>query len=176
MQSSDLEFNPIDLEQHSDLCVQLRADSFVCSFGSAGRFYEQNGRGAERYLQWLRQRMAEIPNSCVHVWQGEQIIGQVEMMRWKRDASVGYVNLFYLMPEFRGQGLGQRLDEYAARFFKQLGCQSARLSVSPTNSPAIRFYLSHGWVDLGQRDDDPEVHNFEKNLYDQIRLQSFVCQ
>lgn len=157
-----LGFKPINLEQHQDLCVRFRADSFVCSFGSADRFYEQNGGGAEGYLQWLRQRTAEIPDSCVHVWQGEQIIGQIEMRRWKRDLNVGYVNLFYLIPEFRGQGLGQQLDRQAANFFRQLGCRSARLSASPTNLTAMRFYLKQGWIDLGQREDAPEVHYLEK--------------
>lgn len=156
-----LEFKPINLERHQDLCVQFRADSFVCSFGSAARFIEVDGNGVEKYLQWLRQRIAEIPNSCVHVWKGEQIIGQMEMSRWKHSPNVGYVNLFYLIPEFRGQGLGQQLDRYAANFFKQLGCQSARLSVSPTNLATMRFYLKQGWIDLRQQD-APEVHYFEK--------------
>ncbi|MBF2028299.1 MAG: GNAT family N-acetyltransferase [Oscillatoriales cyanobacterium C42_A2020_001] len=157
-----LEFKPIDLERNHDLCVQFRADSFLCSFGSAARFYKEDGSGVEEYLQWLRHRMTEIPNSCVHVWQEEQIIGQVEMMRWKNDSSIGYVNLFYLIPEFRGQGFGQQLDQYAAHFFKHLGCHSARLNVSPANGMAMRFYLKHGWIDLGERDDDPEVHYIEK--------------
>ncbi|MEM8832459.1 MAG: GNAT family N-acetyltransferase [Cyanobacteria bacterium P01_G01_bin.19] len=144
MKFSILEFKPIDLEQYQELCIQFRADSFSCSFGSSDRFYEEDRNGAERYLQWLRQRMTEIPNSCLHVWKGEQIIGQIEMGRWKHNPSVGYINLFYLIPEFRGQGFGQQLDRYAANFFQQLGCQSARLSVSPTNLVAIRFYLKHG--------------------------------
>ncbi len=157
-----LAFKPINLEHHQDLCVRFRADSFVCSFGSADRFYGEDGNGAEEYLQWLKQRIAEIPSSCVHVWQGEQIIGQMEMRRWKHNPSLGYVNLFYLIPAFRGQGLGQELDRYAASFFQQLGCQSARLSVSPTNLAATRFYRKHGWIDLGPREDAPEVHYFEK--------------
>lgn len=162
MQFPTLEFKPINLERDQDLCVQFRADSFMSSFGSADRFYKEDGSGAEEYLQWLRQRMIEISNSCVHIWKEEQTIGQIEMSRWKHDASVGYVNLFYLTSEFRGQGFGQQLDQYAARFFKHLGCQSARLSASLTNRPAMRFYLKHGWVDLGQRKDDPEVHYLKK--------------
>jgi ribosomal protein S18 acetylase RimI-like enzyme len=84
------------------------------------------------------------------------------MRRWKHDLSVGYVNLFYLIPEFRGRGFGRQLDRYAANFFNQLGCQSARLSVSLTNQVAMRFYLRQGWIDLGQREDAPEVHYLEK--------------
>lgn len=168
MQSSTLEFKSIDLEQHQDLCVQFRVDSFVCSFGSADHFYEVNGSGVERYLQWLRQRITKMPNSCIHIWKGEQIIGQIEMGRWQNDSSIGYVNLFYLIPEFRGQGFGQQLDRHAANFFRHLGCKSVRLSVSPTNPVAMRFYLKHGWVDLGQRGGVPEVYYLEKT-YEAIR-------
>ena len=162
MPSSTLEFKPIDLEQERDLCVRFRADSFVCSFGSAKRFYQADGSGTEEYLQWLRLQMAQIPGSCVHIWHQEQIIGKMEMSRWQRDPSIGYVNLFYLAPTFRGRGFGRHLDRHAAHFFKHLGCHSARLNVSPTNRVAMRFYLKHGWVDLGQPDDDSEVLYFEK--------------
>ena len=157
-----LEFKPINLERHQDLCIQFRADAFACSFGSTVLFYGEDGKGAERYLQWLRQQITDIQNSCVHLWKGKQVIGQMEMGRWNLDPTVGYVNLFYLIPEVRGQGLGQKLDQYATNFFKQLGCPSARLSVSPTNLAAVRFYLKQGWIDLGQREDAPEVHYFEK--------------
>ena len=85
MKSSILEFKPIDLEQYQEVCVQFRVDSFSCSFGSSDRFCEEDRNGAERYLQWLRQRMTEIPNSCLYVWEGEQIIGQIEMSRWKHN-------------------------------------------------------------------------------------------
>jgi GNAT superfamily N-acetyltransferase len=106
--------------------------------------------------------MAEIPNSCVHVWKEDRIIGQIEMRRWRDDPSIGYVNLFYLVPEFRGQGLGQQLDQYASRFFKRLGCRSARLNASPTNRVAMSFYLKYGWVDLGPQKDAPDVHLLKK--------------
>ena len=112
-----LQFKPIDVEQTKELCVRFRADAFVCSFGSANRFFEADGNGAERYIQWLKRQMLDIPGSCVHIFENNKIIGQIEMGRWKKDASVGYVNLFYLIPEYRGQGLGAQLDEYADSFF-----------------------------------------------------------
>ena len=46
----ELSFQPIDLKQHANVCIRFREDSFVCSFGSAGRFHEADGKGAERYL------------------------------------------------------------------------------------------------------------------------------
>jgi ribosomal protein S18 acetylase RimI-like enzyme len=162
MSTPILDFQPIDLERHRDLCVQFRADAFTFIFGSADLFYEEDGQGSQRYLQWLSQRIGEIPNSCVHVWQGDRIIGQIEMRRCKEDSSKGYVNLFYLIPEFRFQGLGKELDLHATSFFQQLGCPSARLIASSNNISAMRFYVKQGWLDLGQPDSDPKIHYFEK--------------
>lgn len=157
-----LEFKPIDLDRNADLCVQFRQDSYVCSFGSADRFQTSEG-GIPGYFRWLRKRMAELPNSCVHVWYEDTIIGQIELGRWRYDAAVGYVNLFYLVPAYRGQGWGQQLDAYAAAFFQRLGYTTARLSASPTNTAAVRFYQKLGWSDLGIRHDSPEVHYWEKH-------------
>ena len=155
-------FKPIDLARHQNICVRFRADSFRCSFGSTDRFYEADGSGVEKYLQWLRDRLQALPNNGIHVWQSDQIIGQIELGRWNLDPQVGYVNLFYLIPEARGLGLGQQLDNHAGHFFRELGCTSARLSASPSNHAAMRFYLKHGWVDLGPRPGAPEVHVLEK--------------
>lgn len=157
-----LRFKPIEIEQAKELCIRFRADSFVCSFGSDERFYEEEC-GAERYIHWLKQRIADIPGSCVHVFKDARIIGQVEMMRWKEDPNIGYVNLFYLIPDFRGQGFGAQLDEYAASFFQHLSCKSALLSVSPMNIGATNFYTKRGWVDIGPRRDAPEVHYLKKS-------------
>jgi hypothetical protein len=38
------------------------------------------------------------------------------------------------------------------------------LNVSPSNLPAMRFYLKNGWRDLGPGQDRPEVHGMEKRL------------
>jgi RimJ/RimL family protein N-acetyltransferase len=157
-----LEFKPIDLDRHADLCIQFREDSYICSFGSVDRFHAGEG-GAAGYLRWLQQRMKDLPNSCVHVWLGDTIIGQIELGRWRYDPKVGYVNLFYLVPAYRGQGLGEQLDAYAARFFQRLGCIRVRLSASPTNTAAMQFYRKNNWQDLGMRQDSPEVHYLEKH-------------
>jgi ribosomal protein S18 acetylase RimI-like enzyme len=161
---AELRFEPIDLDTAAEAAVAFRADSFVCSFGSAERFYEADGKGHERYLVWLRQLMQSIPGSCVHAWDGGTVIGQLEMNRFKGEPRLGYVNLYYLVPEYRNRGLGRRLDEYATAFLRSLGFPAARLSVSPTNQQAVRFYSKNGWQSLGPRPDHPEVHLMEKRL------------
>ena len=144
------------------MCLRFREDPVVCSFGSAERLHEYAGKDGERHLQWLRDKLSENPLSCVHVWRDSRIIGQLEMGRWKEDRTVGYVNLYYLIPEFRGKGKATTLDQYVTLFFTGLGIARARLSVAPGNERAVRFYSSHGWKDLGPRPGAAEVHYMEK--------------
>jgi RimJ/RimL family protein N-acetyltransferase len=153
-------FLPIDFARHAELCVRFCEDSWVCSFGDATRFRET--LGAERYLQWLAERLAQLPASCVHGWENDRIVAQIELGKYRADPSIGYVTRFYLVPEMRNQGLGAELDEYARQFFAQMGFSRARLSVSPTNLQAWRFYAKSGWVDVGPRQEMPEVHLLEK--------------
>lgn len=156
MSLSTLTFFPIDWERDRELVLKFRADSFVCSFGSADRF------DPERYLREAPQRIAELPGSFVHVWLGKTIVGQIELGRWKEDPSIGYVSLFYLAPDYRGRGLAAQPEQYAEAFFRRLGVVTARLSANPNNFPAIKFYTKQGWRDLGERPGHPDVHYFEK--------------
>jgi len=64
---------------------------------------------------------------------------------------VGYVNLFYLLPELRGQGLGRALHEHAASVFRARARDTLRLSVSRTNAAAMAFYRRLGWTVVGAR-------------------------
>ena len=159
-----LRFTPIDLDSSAETAVAFRADSFVCSFGSAERFYEADGRGDERYLAWLHQRMQSIPGSCVHVWSDDNIVGQIEMGHFKNEPEIGYVNLYYLAPAYRNRGLGRQLDRYATEFLLRTGFRRARLNVSPANEQALRFYVKNGWRDLGPSQEHPQVHAMEKEL------------
>jgi GNAT superfamily N-acetyltransferase len=159
-----LTFIQIDLNSQEDLCVRFTEDAFVESFGDASKFHEDDGRGSERYRVWLRERLANDPTSAVFVVQDTEIIGQVTAGKWKQDATVGYVNLYYLVPEKRGKGLSRFLEEYTINYLLGLGFRTARLSVSPTNRRAVRFYEKSGWRDIGPRPGHPEVHFMEKNL------------
>jgi ribosomal protein S18 acetylase RimI-like enzyme len=153
---SNLRFETMDLALHAHEAVALRRDSYVCSFGSDEAF-----GSADEYLAWLAERIAQQPAGHVHVWDGAAIIGQLEMSTLQSTPVRGYVNLFYLVPEARGRGLGDALHEYFLRFMRTGGAHVARLSVSPNNTRALAYYRKHGWRDLGPRSDDSTVHLME---------------
>jgi len=162
MMDGPVRFEPIDLDAHAEFCVKFRVDSYVCSFGTAEGFYRDNSSN-EGYIEWLRKKMDDIPGSCVHVWRENRIIGQMEMGRSRREPSIGYVNLYYLVPEVRGTGVADQLEEHVRQFFEHLGFQKARLNVSPSNARALRYYLKQGWQDMGPQPSHPEVHLMEKD-------------
>jgi GNAT superfamily N-acetyltransferase len=164
MADPPLVFREIDLGRHADLCVQFRADSYVCGDGTADRFFARAGPSGRDYLARLSKYMQDLSGSCVHAWLGEQIVGQIEMVRDPSDPSVGKVNLFYLTPDHRGRGLGGQLERYALDFFRARGFGAAWLRVSPTNTRALAFYKKHGWVDVGRDDAVPKMCVMRKQL------------
>jgi ribosomal protein S18 acetylase RimI-like enzyme len=159
-----MEFREIDLTRHTEEAVRFRADSFECSFGSPERFYEEAGPGCQRYLDGLAAKNRDLPGSCVHVWLGDRIVGQVELRRDLADARRAHVLLYYIIPELRGRGLGEHLDTYVGSFLWRAGVVSAWLRVSPANARAMRFYEKHAWIDRGPDEQHPDVHVMEKDL------------
>jgi GNAT superfamily N-acetyltransferase len=157
----DVRFEPIDLERDFDACAQFLCETFVASYGSAEEFEVMGG--APAYREGLRARIAEFPDGYVHVWQGAELAGQLEMLP-RPELGFGMVNLVYLVPARRGGPLSDALHDYIESTLRRYGMPKARLSVSPMNQRAIRYYRKHGWRDLGPRPDRPYVHAFELGL------------
>lgn len=145
-----LRIAPIDLERDAQACIDFRRDSYRASFGTDEGCDAEMGADGRFYIEKLRKRMAQVPEGNSHVWHGERIVGQTEM-RLEAEPGMGYVNLFYLLPEWRGKGLGVRLHEHAVEVFTNRGMRAMRLSVSRTNEPAIAFYRRLGWRRVGFR-------------------------
>lgn len=156
-----LRFSPIDLDAHFEKGLQFIRDAFVCSYGAIDKLDEIGG--PEGYRSGLQQALSELPETIVHVWRCEELVGQVELSI-HRDRALGFVNLFYLIPAARGCGMGRALHDYARDVFWRNGVSRARLSVAPTNTRALRFYAKRGWRDLGPRQDRPYVHAMELDL------------
>ena len=141
---------PIDLERDAATCIAFRRDSFHASFGTHEGCDEEMGADGSLYLAKLRARMAQVPEGNCHVWHGDRIVGQTEM-RFADTPNVGYVNLFYLVPEWRHRGLGRMLHDHAVAVFTARGCSAIRLSVSRSNERALAFYRRLGWKRKGFR-------------------------
>ncbi|XP_002944368.3 diamine acetyltransferase 2 isoform X2 [Xenopus tropicalis] len=67
---------------------------------------------------------------------------------WKGRAL--YMEDLYVMPQYRGKGVGSQLLAAVAEMCLSLGCCHLQFSVLDWNSPAISFYHSRGAKDLTQ--------------------------
>lgn len=142
-----LQFKTIDPDTQSEQALEFRKDSFKVSFGDADNFDEVD------YLQWLKEKTTDYPDGFVMVEKQGETIGQVELsIREYEDKTIGYVNLYYLIPSSRGSGHGEELHAYAKDFFRSRNVTEFHLRVAPSNTSAIKFYRKIGMEEIG-----PEV-------------------
>jgi ribosomal protein S18 acetylase RimI-like enzyme len=158
-----LRIAPIELPRDAQACIDFRRDSYFESFGTHEGCDAEMGADGGLYLEKLRARIAEVPEGNCHLWHGERIIGQTEM-RASEDPRMGYVNLFYLVPEWRHRGLGRLLHDHAVAVFTARGKRGLRLSVSRVNAGAIKFYRRLGWKRVGQRPNKETMDILELGL------------
>lgn len=154
-----LTYRRIDLELDEELIVDHRLDSFKESFGHT------NGFGnVKHYLSWVEEKSAQFPDGFVIVMYEGKVIGQLELqVQYDECRRIGYVNLYYLIPEYRDKGFGLYLKEYAEEFFRKHRCPEYQLRVSPTNKRAIHFYEKCGMVLLKEEMfDDPVLRMYKK--------------
>ena len=133
-------FRAIDLARDWDTLVAFHRDVFTISYGSDRAFSEST------YREILRGRLSEFPRGQMLVLDGDAVAGQIEI--WARaheGRRIGYVSLFYLLPAWRGRGLGLELVRYAEAFFSEMGLEEYHLRVSAANERAMQFYERAGF-------------------------------
>jgi len=74
-----------------------------------------------------------------------RIVG--ECMAFEKDKS-GYIEIFYVLPEFRGTGIADTLIKQVFSYLFECGYREAGLNVWERNKRAIRFYSKNGFDDL----------------------------
>ncbi len=134
-----LDYRRIELPRDADVVVAHYLDAMAATFGHHRRF-----SGRQRHLQWIRSKIEEFPDGFVLVYLAEQCVGQLQL-QVPYGLTTGYVNLFYVSPDFRRQGFGRQLHLYADRYFRSWEATEVQLHVSPTNVAAVAFYRALGY-------------------------------
>lgn len=141
----------INVERDAEVCIAFRREMYASSFGSYEGVEDEMGEDNAIYLEQLRAKIASLPEGNVHLWRGDRIVGQAEMRQLDEEPHVGYVSLFHVAADCRGEGLGRVLHEHAVDVFRRRGKKLMRLSVSISNARAIAFYRRLGWAAVGTR-------------------------
>jgi diamine N-acetyltransferase len=122
----DIRFEPIAIDTHFSQCVAFRRDAYLCSFGTDVGFENS----IIDYKALLQQNTLEKGWFYFHIWHESQLIGQLEFRSFSKTPDTGYVQLIYLISEYRGLGLGTELQEFIRTQLRDAGCSKAKLSVS----------------------------------------------
>ncbi|QHQ59695.1 GNAT family N-acetyltransferase [Anaerocolumna sedimenticola] len=117
-----------------------------------------NGLMDEQYLSSLQkdywvpilQEAVSAGSVCIVAQNQDEIIGSVVFGRTTTEPDTDTAELFsiYLLPEYVGCGIGQKLYSEAEKRMVEQGFKICFLEVLSENTRAIRFYLTHGFKEI----------------------------
>ena len=142
---TSLRFAPLDPRSRhdADFYISCYRDSWVVAHGSDAGFM------SSVYLSSARSHAAKDPATLLKVLSGDTPVGVLELdPKRGKELNRGWISLVYLLPEFRGHGLGVQLIGAADAYFSGKKRSAVRLHVAVTNTHAIAFYHRYGFRDL----------------------------
>lgn len=138
-----MNFRTIDIEKDKDLLIKFRKDTHYISFGTLEGFDEKS------YIDRMIERVNKFPKGQLIIEDKGKPVGQIGLLIEEYNGiDIGYVNLYYLTPEYRNKGLGKELIRYTEEFFRRFNVYEYHLRVSPKNEKAIKFYRRSGMIKL----------------------------
>ena len=83
---------------------------------------------------------------------GNRLVGCIAIEKSKREADTYYIEKVSVLPEFRHQGIGVRLMDFATDKIKNSGGKIISIALIDSNSKLKKWYLSQGFVETGFKD------------------------
>jgi GNAT superfamily N-acetyltransferase len=151
---TSIRLKPAYLDLYPEFALACRRDAWCINHGNTTGFDEQQTR------VWLDTLAREQPQGLLYLWHHDSPIGQLELApaMARMDGSLGgYIYLLYLVPQWRGRGLGRWLLEQALQQIRAAGSTSAGLRYLPTNLAAEPFCLRQGWRKEGPVDEQGQL-------------------
>ncbi len=144
-------FRPLDLNTESDLYFNARKEAWESTHGRDipfdGQKFLQDAQLCQSQGSWGIQVITTLEGDTVGVL-------QLDYTRYGKE-NCGYIAFYYLLPQFRGQGLAVQLLGGAISAFRKLGATHLRLRCAPYNKVAQNFYKKHGFVKIGDEENSP---------------------
>ncbi len=123
-------------------------DDLTPLFDAYRVFYEQPS-DLERARSFLRERMYLRESVVFLAYADSKPVGFTQLYPSFSSEStqrLWILNDLYVVPDLRGQRVGERLIERAARFSKEFGAKGLLLSTAITNTSGQKLYERVGFV------------------------------
>lgn len=123
-------------------------DQLVPLFDGYRQFYSQASDlpGARRFLG---ERLLRNESMILLAYQGDRAVGFTQLYPLFSSVSMErlwVLNDLFVLPEMRGQGVGEALIEQAAALSRSMGAKGLTLETGLTNDGAQRLYERLGFV------------------------------
>lgn len=143
-------FRPLDMEKEEALYLSCRKEAWETIHKTP------EGYDAPGYLLPAKAHAAYAPESVLCAMCGGEVAGILQMDFAKEpEKGIGAIPFFYLMPQYRNQGLGVQMLGQAVSAYRKLGRRTLRLRCAPDNHIARHFYSSLDFVKTGEAKDAP---------------------
>ena len=82
----------------------------------------------------------------------DKLIGCIAIEKSTKETDTFYIEKVSVAPEFRNQGFGVRLMDFAVTKIKDLGGKSVSIALIDSNINLKKWYLSQGFTETGTKD------------------------
>jgi len=137
----NVDYRPFDLAHDADRYLAYRREAWEGVYGSLKGY-----AGDEAYLSKAKEHAAAHSGALMEAYLRDTPIGVLELdIARGEPLGEGHISFYYVLPEFRGRGLGVQLLGHAISVYRALGRDALTLCVSEENQAAISFYERHGF-------------------------------
>lgn len=84
----------------------------------------------------------------------DKLIGCIAIEKSSREADTYYIEKVSVIPEFRNQGYGVELMDFATSKIKKLGSKAVSISLIDSNAKLKNWYADQGFTESGFKDFD----------------------
>ena len=118
-------------------------------------FCELTPHAKEEWLIWAKRRLNDDNFLLLVASSDEKLVGYASGWIEKRSPiyalrEVGYLSNMYIIPDFRGKGVGSQLNKHIIQWFKEKGMHFVELTTQ-TGSAAVDAWKAMGYKEVVKR-------------------------
>lgn len=119
-------------------------------------FYALHPHAAEEWSSWALKKLQNNELGLFVALESNTIIGYISGYIESRPPiyklrNIGYVSNMYVLPSFRGKGMGTKLHHTLLQWFKDKGATYIELNVDARATGTIATWQHLGYIEVGKR-------------------------